>query len=67
MKNLSRIEKSIRRKGEYTGYCKGAQKIRRYSRGWETYGLASSQGEFVYAHAPTLEKLNTRLEVLAAA
>ena len=65
--NLSRIDKSVLRKGEYVGYCKGAQRIRRCHKGWETYELGSSQGEFVYANSRTLKGLNQRLEVLSKA
>jgi hypothetical protein len=58
MKNLSNIEKSACKKGEYVGYCCGAQRIRRGGKGWETYGLASASGKPVYLTARTLDELN---------
>jgi hypothetical protein len=58
-----RIEKSGFRKGEYVGYCKGAQRIRRTSYGWQTYALASSAGEFVAASGRTLKELGNELEL----
>ena len=65
MKYLSRIEKSPFRKGEYIGYCGGAQRIRREGNGWQCYSLASQMGRAVYVSAPTLEALNAKLEILA--
>jgi hypothetical protein len=62
MKNLSNIEKSGFRKGEYVGYSdEGVQRIRRGGAGWETYGLASALGSYIRLTAPTLEELNNLL------
>jgi len=61
MKYYSNIEKSAFRKGEYVGYCQGAQRIRRAAGGWQTYALGSTAGQFVPLHAPTLEELNEKL------
>jgi len=55
------IESSAFRKGEYIGYCNGAQRIRRCGKGWQTYGLASSQGEAVFFYARTLAELSDKL------
>ena len=65
MKSHPRIDKSAFRRGEYIGYCNGAQRIRRCGNGWQTYGLASSAGEAVFATAPTLQALGDRLEKMA--
>ena len=65
MKYLTRIDKSAFRKGEYIGYCNGAQRIRKGGLGWQCYGLSSTQGEAIYTTAETLEKLNSKLEMLA--
>ena len=61
----SRIDKSATRKGEYVGYCNGAQRIRRGGRGWETYALGSSSGIYTYATAPTLYQLGGILGYIA--
>lgn len=55
------IEKSGFRRGEYIGYCNGAQRIRRSGSGWATYALGSSSGVFVYAYADTLRELGAKL------
>lgn len=60
-----RIEKSAFRKGEYIGYCNGAQRIRKGGRGWETYALASSGGIFTYATESTLYELGGTLGYIA--
>lgn len=60
-----RIEKSATRRGEYVGYCNGAQRIRRGGQGWETYALGSSTGAFTYATAETLYQLGGKLEHIA--
>lgn len=57
-----RIEKSNTRKGEYVGYCNGAQRIRKGGEGWETYGLGSISGEAIFVTAPTLQKLGEKLD-----
>lgn|GEM_PF-4830457 len=61
MKNLPNIDKAAFRRGEYVGYCNGAQRIRRCSAGWETYALGSSAGKFEPARASTLEELSAIL------
>lgn len=61
MKLPHNIEKSAFRKGEYVGYCNGAQRIRRGGEGWVTNGLCSSQGEAVFAQARTLMELGEKL------
>lgn len=55
------IEKSAFRKGEYVGYCNGAQRIRRTGKGWQTYALGSSKGVFVPAYGRTLAELGDKL------
>lgn len=60
------IDKSGFRKGEYVGYCNGAQRIRRGGLGWETYALGSSAGAFTYATAETLFQLGRKLAHIAA-
>ena len=62
MKNLSNIEHSRFRRGEYVGYCQGVQRIRRGGLGWQTYALGSSAGQFVAMSARTLEELNAKLQ-----
>jgi hypothetical protein len=62
----SRIEKSATRKGEYVGYCNGAQRIRPGGRGWETYALGSASGTFTYVTAETLYQLGGKLEYIAS-
>jgi len=57
-----RIEKSAFRKGEYIGYCFGAQRIRRAGNGWQCYGLASASGYALFTHAPTLRELGEKLD-----
>jgi hypothetical protein len=59
------IDKSATRKGEYVGYCNGAQRIRRGGLGWQTYGLASAHGEPIFTSARTLEELGKKLESIA--
>lgn len=61
MKQLFTIEKCSTRKGEYIGYCNGAQRIRKGGKGWQTYALGSSSGEFFPATAKTLEELDAIL------
>lgn len=61
-----RIEKAVYRKGEYIGYCNGAQRIRVGGQGWETYALGSTSGTFTYATAPTLDKLGAKLDHIKA-
>jgi hypothetical protein len=60
-----RIEKSATRKGEYVGYCNGAQRIRRGGKGWTTYALGSSAGTYTYATAETLYQLGGQLDYVA--
>lgn len=60
------IDKSSFRRGEYVGYCNGAQRIRRGGRGWETYALGSTAGTFTYATAETLLELGGQLAHIAA-
>lgn len=60
------IEKSSFRRGEYVGYCNGAQRIRRGGKGWQTYSLGSQAGTFVYATAETLHELGGKLAHIAA-
>lgn len=62
MKNLPNISKSAFRHGEYVGHCKGAQKIRKGGEGWETYGLASTEGSVVKVTAKTLTELSKKLD-----
>lgn len=64
MKLPQNIDKSLSRKGEYIGYCKGAQRIRRGGPGWITCGLASMHGETVIANGRTLAELGRKLEAL---
>lgn len=61
MKLPNNIDKSAFRRGEYVGYCNGAQRIRRGGEGWRTYALGSSAGKFVDATAPTLMELGAKL------
>lgn len=56
------IAKSAFRHGEYIGYCNGAQKIRRGGLGWQTYGLASSEGTAIFVSDRTLSGLGKKLE-----
>lgn len=60
------IDKSSFRRGEYVGYCNGAQRIRRGGQGWETYRLGSSAGAFTYATAGTLFELGGKLSHIAS-
>lgn len=60
------IEKSATRKGEFIGYCNGAQRIRRGGLGYETYALGSSAGTPTYATARTLFELGGQLAHIAA-
>lgn len=55
------IDKSQRR-GEYIGYCNGAQRIRKECGYWVTYGLGSAQGKQVYASGKTLRELGDKLD-----
>ena len=64
MKMSHNIEKSAFRKGEYIGYCKGAQRIHKVSGGWATYALGSSSGTFVPCFGRTLAELGAKLEKL---
>lgn len=59
-----RIEKSATRKGEYVGYCKGAQRIRRTGKGWATYALGSSAGEAVFVSGRTLTEIGNKMDKL---
>ena len=59
-----RIKKSAFRKGEYIGYCNGAQRIRKGGQGWQTYALGSTAGTFIAATAPTLRQLGDRLCII---
>ena len=63
----SNIDKSAFRRGEYVGYCNGAQRIRKGGLGWQTYALGSTQGEPVFVSAPTLRELGAMLEKRKAA
>lgn len=65
MKNLSHIEKSAFRRGEFVGYCNGAQRIIRNGAGWKTAGLRSASGVPVNASGRTLEELNSKLAEIA--
>ena len=65
MKHLSRIEKATWRKGEYVGYCQGAQRIVRGGEGWRTDGLRSMDGKAISVTAPTLEALNAKFDKIA--
>jgi hypothetical protein len=60
------IDKSATRKGEYIGYCNGAQRIVRGGQGWRTAGLVSSAGITTYATAQTLFQLGGQLAHIAA-
>ena len=60
-----RIERSAFRRGEYVGYCHGAQRIREGGRGWQTYGLCSAFGTPVYLSARTLWDLGELLDEAA--
>lgn len=62
-----RIEKSAHRRGEYVGYCNGAQRIRKGGEGWRTYALGSTDGTFIPTTAPTLRQLGDKLDKLARA
>jgi hypothetical protein len=59
---LQRIEKSKFKHGEYVGYCRGAQRIKRGGLGWKTYSIGSISGNEVYATAWTLEELDSKLQ-----
>jgi len=61
MKNLLNIDKSAFRKGEYVGYCNGAQRIRKVGNQWQTYSLGSQAGKFIPASAETLAELSKKL------
>lgn len=58
MKHLYNIEKSAFRKGEYVGYCNGAQRIVKLGQQWVCNGLVSSAGARMYAAAATLKELS---------
>lgn len=60
------IEKSSYRRGEFIGYCNGAQGIRRGGLGWETYRLASAAGAYTYSTACTLFELGGKLAHIAS-
>ena len=62
-----RIEKAAHRRGEYIGYCNGAQRIRRDGSMWQTYQLGSIEGLFVAVSAPTLRQLGDKLDKIAEA
>lgn len=62
MKLPHNIEKSYFKKGEYVGFCNGAQRIRKEGGQWRTCGLASLAGEAVYLSAPTLAELGEKLD-----
>ena len=64
MKYLHNIEKSAFRKGEYVGYCNGAQRIIKSGQQWVCNGLVSSAGTRMYASAATLEELSKILDGL---
>ena len=64
--NHPNIDKSAFRRGEYVGYCNGAQRIRKGGQGWETYSLGSSAGVATYATAATLFELGGKLAHIAA-
>ena len=59
------IERSAFRRGEFIGYCNGAQRIRKGGQGYETYSLASA-GVKTYATAPTLFELGGQLAHIAS-
>ena len=60
------IEKSCHRRGEYIGFCGGAQRIRREGNVWNTYALGSAAGTFHYSAAFTLADLGRQLEAISA-
>ena len=62
MKYLHNIEKSAFRKGEYVGYCNGAQRIVKVGQQWVCNGLVSSTGTRMYAAAATLKELSKILD-----
>lgn len=64
MKYLHNIEKSAFRKGEYVGYCNGAQRIVKLGQQWVCNGLVSSAGTRMYAAAATLKELSKILDGL---
>ena len=64
MKYLHNIERSAFRKGEYVGYCNGAQRIIKSGQQWVCNGLVSSAGTRMYASAATLEELSEILDGL---
>jgi len=64
MKYLHNIERSAFRKGEYVGYCNGAQRIIKSGQQWVCNGLVSSAGTRMYASAATLEELSKILDGL---
>jgi len=66
MKAHPNIDKSATRKGEFIGYCNGAQRIRKGGKGWETYALGSTAGVFTKATAKTLFELGGKLAHIAA-
>lgn len=67
MKNLTRIEKSAFRRGEYVGYCNGTHRIIKSGSMWIVPGLIRRTGDCSLSgvHARTLEELNDTLEALA--
>jgi hypothetical protein len=64
MKYLHNIEKSAFCKGEYVGYCNGAQRIIKSGQQWVCSGLVSSAGTRMYASAATLKELSKILDGL---
>jgi hypothetical protein len=62
-----RIEKAAHRRGEYIGFCNGAQRIRRSGSMWQTYQLGSTEGRFIAVSAPTLVQLGDKLDKIAKA
>lgn len=67
MNSLWNIERSAFRRGEYVGYCNGAQRIRRVNGGWQTYALASSAGKFMPMFGRTLAELSRKMAKLVCA
>ena len=62
MKYLHNIEKSAFRKGEYVGYCNGAQRIVKFNHQWVCNGFVSYAGTRMYNAAATLEELSKILD-----
>lgn len=61
MSTLKYLEKSATRQREYVAYINGAQRVRRYHAGWETYALGSSAGEYTYVNGRTLADLDAKI------